>query len=698
MNETELPHWTDGEPVTLYRHAGIISIFAELNMANGCLTARHPALESNPTAARRVEVALRALPGVIEVAANAKLHVRFDPNAVAAPQLIRIAEHEVLEREAVHPVPSPEPVNFRLENIMVGVAAVGEFVLPLMAPVASGLLVLASLGTFGAAASQLRERRIGLPLLYSCAVGARLASGQFLAASLLSWLFRYWEQRYRQDVALENRNLLDETAGLPKQARVLTGEGCLRLVPRAEVAPGQQVRVLAGEYVPIDGRVIAGAALVDERFLAGQPDPGRRFSGDLVLAGSRLIAGALDVETLRAGNDTRAARIVRTLIETTIPTAHPEALNRDARDFAGQAVAPTLLAAGAGVVLGGVTTAAAILSPDYASAVGLATPLERVRGNKSALRLGALIRAGDALGRLASASWIVIDDHEALHRTGCEVAGLGATRLDETRLLPVMAAAGVWLGDERGPALVRACRARGLVVRRAELREIDREGVAIRLGAHDIRLRGRPVVAGASPPPLMVDVDGVEAAGVRFRRTGVPEAAATIQRLQRDGLRVLLVSERAGNAAARFAGRLGVDRHCGEMRRDDKIRLLCELRQLRIAAAYIGDAPLEASVVRETQLSIALTGADGPGLGPADIVLLRSSLAPLPALCALARDSVSRMKRVRQMALAPNLFSVAGAFVFDFTAMAAVLISNLATSAVYNQARRSLTRAVSARS
>jgi cation transport ATPase len=195
----------------------------------------------------------------------------------------------------------------------------------------------------------------------------------------------------------------------------------------------------------------------------------------------------------------------------------------------------------------------------------------------------------------------------------------------------------------------------------------------------------------------MVEVDGVEAAGVRFRPSGILEAAEAIRRLQQDGLGVLLASEQPADAAALLAGRLGVDRHCGEMRRDDKIRLLCELRQQRIAAAYIGDAPLEASVALEARLSIALAGADGPGLEPADIVLLASSLAPLPALFALARDSARRMRRARQTALAPNLFSVAGAFVFDFTAMAAVLISNLGTSAVYNQTRRSLTRAASAR-
>jgi hypothetical protein len=84
--------------------------------------------------------------------------VRYDSRAVAVRQLIRIAEAEILGREVIEPLPSSKPVNCGRENVMVVVAAVGEFALPLVAPVASGLLVLASLGTFGAAASQLRER------------------------------------------------------------------------------------------------------------------------------------------------------------------------------------------------------------------------------------------------------------------------------------------------------------------------------------------------------------------------------------------------------------------------------------------------------------------------------------------------------------------------------------------------------------
>jgi cation transport ATPase len=696
VSETALPHWTDGEPVTLYRHSGVISIFEELDVANGQLRARHPAMERNQAIACPVENALRVIPGVIQATAAGALRVRFDPNAVAVLQLVRIAEAEITGRETIHPLPVPEPVNFGLENVMVGVAAVGEFVLPLVVPVASGLLVLASLGTFGAAASQLRDRRIGLPLLYTCAIGARLFSGQFLAASLISWFSRYWEYRYRQDVEVETRGLIAETATLPKQARVPTDDGPVRLVRRAEVAAGQRVRVLTGEHVPIDGQVVTGAALVDESFLGGLPGPLRRLAGDPVFAGSRLLAGSLDIETLRTGNDMRAARIAETLIETTVSRAESEALNRDGEDFAGRAVAPTLLTAGAGFIVGDLTTAGTILSPDYATGVGLALPLERVRDVRCAIRNGAVVRTGSAFERLAITSWVVLDEYEGLHRAGCEVAEVRTKRLDATRMLPAMAAAGIWLGDERGAALARACRDRGLVVRRAALRAIDGDGVTIGFGDHLVRLRGRAVVAEAAPPPVIVEVDGVEVAAVRFVRNGQLEAAEAVHWLQRGGQRVFLASRRA---ATGLANALGVDRYGESMSDDDKVQVLRELRRQGLAAAYVGDVPAQAPVAREAHLSISLGGADAAAEvesrgGSADIVLMAPSIAPLPALCALARHSRRRKERARYAVMVPNLLCVAGAFALGFTPMAAVLLSNLGTSLAYNGAKRALCNAV----
>jgi cation transport ATPase len=699
VNETALPHWTDGEPVVLHRHSSVISIFAELDIQNGQLSARHPTLEINQAIARRVENALRVVPGVIEIGAIAGLHVRFDPHAVAALELLRIAEFEIFQHPGEATVPASRPVTFGLENIMVGVAAVGEFVLPLVAPVASGLLVLASLGTFGAAASQLHERRIGLPLLYSCAVGARLSSGQFLAASLISWFFRYWEHRYQQDVEVETQGLVDEITALPGQAHVPTADGLVRQVPRAEVATGEQVRAVAGEQIPVDGRVLSGAALVDESFFGGPSGPVRRIAGDQVFAGSRLLAGALDIETLRSGNDTRAARIAQTLIETTVPRRRAEALNPDAEDFAVQAVAPTLLTAGAGLIVGGMTTAGTILSPDYATGIGLAMPLEKVRDVRSAIRNGAVIRSDGAFERLAKTSWVVLDEHEALHQSSCEVVEVRSKRLDEGRLLPVMAAAGIWLGDERGPALARACRDRGFVIRRGALREIDGDGAVIGLGKHLVRLRGRPIAAGAPPPPLIVEVDGLQVAEARFVRNGYLEAAHAVRRLQADGLRVFLVSQRA---ASDLAKALGVDRYGEGMSDDDKVRVLRGLRRQGLGAVYVGYKSAHAAVVREAHVSISLGGADaaavvGAELGHSDILLMSPSIAPLPVLYALARDSGRRKDRARYAVMVPNLLCVAGAFAFGFTPIAAVLLSNFGTSLAYNGAKRALHRTAGAR-
>jgi hypothetical protein len=107
VDQADLPDWGDGKPVTLYRHSSVVSIFAELSIANRCLMARHPVLESDLAAARRVEDALRVIPGVVQASATGELRVRFDPHAVAAMRLVRIAEAEILGRGRCTPCPRP---------------------------------------------------------------------------------------------------------------------------------------------------------------------------------------------------------------------------------------------------------------------------------------------------------------------------------------------------------------------------------------------------------------------------------------------------------------------------------------------------------------------------------------------------------------------------------------------------------------
>lgn len=690
LEEVALPQWPASEPVTLHRYGDIISLLEILGSTGGRLLAHHPMIGRDPTIARRVEETLLVEPGVLEVtaiSAKAQLWVRFNPRAISLGVLIRLIEVGLFRADAARALLGQ--ANFAHANVSLGFAATSEFVLPIVAPVTAGMLVLSNLETFGAAAHQAREGKFGLPVLYTSIVGVTLASGQFLPAALMFWFFRYWERRYRQDLEVESETLLMQTVRTPNDARVLTEDGGGRRAPGRELAVGDRVRVLAGEAVAVDAQVLGGAALVDEMRVRGTPTPVRRVPGDQVLAGSKLIAGALDLAVSRTGEDTQAAYIAQTLIDAVMPAPRSWALNQDAEEFAGRAVGPTFFAAGAGLVVGDLTMAGAILRPDYATGVGLATPLETLRDVKLAAWNGIVVRLSTAFKRLASTSWVLLEDHELLHYCDCEVVEIRTNRRDEHRLLHVTAAAGVWLGDERGPALARACRERGLIVRRADLREIAVDGIIADYRDRVVRLRGCPVV-GLDPPPLSVEFDGIEVARIRFRRNEHPTAADAVRQLQRAGLCVFLASECSADATERLASQLGVDRHGADMHLDDKIRLLRDLRRDGVGIVFVGDCTTGAQAAREAHLAIALAGGDTLGREGWDVALLGPSIERLPTLFALARDHTKRIERARHAVMAPNLLCVAGAFSFGLTGLAAVFISNFGTSIAYNNAVRSL--------
>jgi cation transport ATPase len=682
-----MPNWRPGEPVKLRRFRGVITTLEILTLNKSCLEVRYRANGRDPLTAQRIVDALQQIPGLLEATIDAgTLVIRLDPAVASAAALVRKVETELQAPLDPHAAPWSGKVDFSMANVSLGVSMAGEL-MPAVKPVAAALLVINNLDTVRAAAEQLNESRIGLPLLYTGIVGMTLLTGQFLTAALMSWCFRSWEQRYRRDIEVENQAMLDESVGVPGEALAVGAGGLEQVVPRSEIDAGQRLRVRAGDRIPVDATVIDGAALVDEVRLLGDPAPATRIKGDEVLAGSRLLAGELDLAALRTGWRTRAAQVSRALIGTTVPAPAEWALNQQAETFAQRTVGPTLIAAGLGLLVGGPAMSVAVMRPDYATAAGLVAQLETLRSVRIALRHGALIRSDEAFSRFASCSWVVLDDHEELRRTDCELAEMQARGIEEDHLLPAIAAAGVWLGDPRGPALVRACRARRLIARRAGLREIGATFVAIEYGSHVLRLFGK--VDRTQFAPLRVELDGVEVARLRFQRTTTLAAESSVRRLQRAGMRVLLASERPAAAVAPLAKRLGVDRLVADADTDFRRQLLRGLSERGVGAAHVHVGPgLRDS--GSAHLSVALAGADENCWHEADMVLFGQSIAPLPALAVLARNSVARAANLRRMAATTNLACVAGAFAFGLSSMAVVFITNLGTSMAYNRARRAL--------
>ncbi len=690
-----LPPWRHGAAAIFYRNGDTISTLNVLLMARRRLKLHHPEFSRHPAAATHIEATIRPLPGVQAVEADTRagtLEIRFDPTLTAGLSLLRSVETAMLEAAEQLAAPLASPSNFGTSLLALGVAATGELITPAALPVAAALLVFMNLGTFRAGARQLVEGRVGLPVLYSTIVAMTLLSGSFLSAALMFFSFRYWEKRHRHDIAQHTAALLRDLHDLPEQARVVAAGGYERLVLTSEIDAGALVRVPAGETIPVDGKVIGGAALVDEGVMFGHRR-GARTRGDDVLAGGVVLAGSIEVETVSRGPRLQVSAFAREMLSATVPSPSVWTLTPEAERFAEKTVPLTLAAAAVGMAVGGAAVANSVLRPDYATGIGLAGPLRMLHANRIAMRHGALIRTREALGPLAANGWVIIDDHAELGQPGCEVVDFRAHGGKEDEILPAVAAAAAWLGDARGSALTQACAKRGLIARHAPLHGFDDAGVSIQYGHHVVRLRA----AGLRNPfsPMRVEVDGFEAAAVDFRPNGHISAAETVRLLQRAGRRVFLASPSDEAEAAGRAAMIGADAHAGQI--DD--RKLCELlralhdRGTNVVHVRNGPALPHA---RDGYVSVALAGPEGVR-HDADVPLCGRSIEPLPDLIDLAVATESDERQDRWSIVAPNGLGVAGVFAFDFSGLTVVLISNLANYLVQKRASRALASAGSGR-
>jgi cation transport ATPase len=691
IDDARVPLWPAGAAVTLHRYGELVTGFEVLSARPGRLQLRHSAIAREAAFARRVEETLRALPGVREAAAtrsSGKLWVAFDARAIKAEDILRAAEIPAGSTRIGVPALATKPVDFRLANTSVGLATVGELVVPLATPLCAGLLVVANVDMLRDAAGQVRRGKLGTPVWMTALLACSIASGQVLAYALTDWSFRYWTRRWRREAAAESRVLYQDTVPVPAQVRFRTADGVEILTPVQQVRPGQPVYAEAGETLSVDGRVISGAALVHETPLSSARASVRKIPGDEVYAGSLVLEGRIGVEVLRTGGETRAAQISRAVFRAAATLPDHPALKRTALTLTDRTVAPTLATAGVGLVVGDLFTVGAILHQDWLSGAELAVPLETLRNIRLAAGSGAVVQRPDALQRLSESRFLVLEDQPALRRRQLALHAIRSTLPDTDNLLSHVAGAGLYLGDERAAALAHACRERGLVVRQPDLVALEPEAVIVRTGKHRLVLRG-----GTDPAEeawhLLAEVDGVEVAWFEFRRTARLQAAEAVGRLRSLGFQAFLVSARPETETAELAAALGIAQSSGDLAPERQVRFLRGLEKRGVHAAWVGQGSVSPALREAAHVSVSLGG----GLldeASTDIAIPGEWLDPLADVAALSGENAARIRQLCRSATAPNLLCIVGAFAGLLNGITAGILANIAVLNVYRAATASL--------
>ncbi len=240
----------------------------------------------------------------------------------------------------------------------------------------------------------------------------------------------------------------------PKTARVLREEEETDL-PVEAVVPGDRIRVRPGEKIPVDGVVLSGASTVDESMLTGESLPVGKEEGAEVFAATLNRTGTFTFRATRVGRETVLAQIIR-LVEAAQGSKAP--VQRLA-DRVASVFVPVVFAIGAATFVVwmyfvpdplfslALLNFVSVLVIACPCALGLATPTAVMVGTGLGAENGILIKGGESLERAGRLTTVVFDKTGTLTTGEPEVTDVvTATGISRVELL--QAALSLEVGSE----------------------------------------------------------------------------------------------------------------------------------------------------------------------------------------------------------------------------------------------------------
>jgi Cu+-exporting ATPase len=437
------------------------------------------------------------------------------------------------------------------------------------------------------------------------------------------------------------------------------------VVPVGEVRLGDTVIVRPGDRVPVDGVVVEGSSEVDESLLTGESMPVPKQPGSHVTGGAVNADGLLVIEATAVGGDTMLSRIIR-LVEDAQAVKAP--IQRQV-DKVSAVFVPVVLLISAATLLGwGLLTgdwqqallnAVAVQVIACPCALGLATPTSIMAGTGVAARYGILIKDAEALETAHAVTVVVFD------KTGTLTEGRPTLLAAEGDgpVLELAWAVQQYSDHPLAKAVMDAARGRGLTLPSVQAAEaLPGRGVKAAVGDATVYLGNRRLMQdlgvavdsaqehekmGRTVSWLAVETDGaIRLAGVlAFGDTVKPMARDAVARLQRLGIKCMMLTGDNPGSAGAVAAAVGITEFRAEVLPADKGKVVAGLKAQGHTVAMVGDGINDAPALAAADIGIAMATGTDVAMHTAGITLMRGD----PALVADAISISNRTyRKIRQ--------------------------------------------------
>jgi manganese/zinc-transporting P-type ATPase C len=537
----------------------------------------------------------------------------------------------------------------------------------------------------------LRERKMNVDLLDASAVGAAMATREFLTASVITFLLKLGE--YLEEWTKgESRRLLSGMFHTGEEWAWVVREGIETRLPLEEVLEGDTVVVRMGGLIPVDGVVIEGEALVNQSSLTGEGLPVAKRAGISVYAGTAVEEGSLRVRALKVGDQTRAARVVKTIVEAEAVKAESQTRSEALAD---RVVPYSFLLSGLTFLLtGSISRSAAVLLVDYSCAIKLSTPLVILTSLARSARHRVLIKGGKYLERLARADAFVLDKTGTLTEAAPEVAELMAFNgFTREQILRQAACVEEHFPHPVASAVVRKAAQEGLdhAEEHAEVEYLVAHGIASRVQGKRIVVGSRHFVhedegvdvsagesyidscAAKGQSILYVSIGGELAGVIAIHDPLREDAQAFVDALKRSGVaRVVMLTGDNEATARTIAARLGIDEYYAQTLPDGKVEVVRALQNEGYTVVMVGDGINDSPALSRADVGVSMRHGADIAREACDVLLMDGTLDDLLVAREISREAVALVEHNFRTIVAVNsgalLLAVTGAMPPVFSA------------------------------